>query len=438
VRTLFLLTQYNAALPGLAGRPGLDPGWLDARLRLGLLDDRTDRLLFVLAIALPVLDFSQTSWWATDTKPLGDAQRWLTVIVQAAYISANAAAVVRFCREHAAFLALVAFVAASAAWSVDPGTTLQGATRLLLLGTSILVGQDRHGGKLPVAAFRDGCCVILLANFAALALPSVSIMGGTLAGAFRGLTDHKNTLGQFGALALPFVLAPLAAPCPPRKARALLLMALLILVTIALTRSATSVLLAATALAVFGTARIGDRTGLPTLARLLVGSFLAIAGLLWADGLFDPFRALSRDATLTGRAEIWGFVDLCVRQHPWLGFGYRAFPLTDLLRIDPRWGLDSYIVGSTHNAYLAIVTEIGYLGLAVYGAWLLAFLAGRFPRRDAEARLLAAMVVPVYIISGLTESIAGLAPDLYLAGLLIACGPRPASDQIPRRDLGVC
>jgi hypothetical protein len=34
VRTLLLLTKYNAAIPGLAGRPGLDPAWLDARLRL--------------------------------------------------------------------------------------------------------------------------------------------------------------------------------------------------------------------------------------------------------------------------------------------------------------------------------------------------------------------------------------------------------------------
>jgi O-antigen ligase len=400
-------------------------------LRLGLLDDRTDRLLLVLAIALPLLDFSQTSWWATGVKPLADAQRWLTVIVQAAYLAANAARLARFPLEHAAFLALVGFVAASAAWSVDPATTLNGAIRLLLLGASILVGQDRHGGRLPVTILRTTCCVILLANLAALVLPSLSIMGGTLAGAFRGLTDHKNTLGQFSALALPFVLAPLATPRPAREARALILMALLTLATIALTRSASSALLAATALSVCGIKRFVDRTGLRILAWLLVGSLLAVAVLLWANGQLDPFRVVGRDATLTGRAEIWSFVDIYVRQHPWLGFGYRAFPLADLLRIDPRWGLDSYVVGSTHNAYLAIVTETGSLGLAVYSAWLLTFVVGRHPRRDAEARLLAAMVVPVYLVSGLTESIAGLAPDLYLTGLLIACGGGRQAAQWP-------
>ena len=145
--------------------------------------------------------------------------------------------------------------------------------------------------------------------------------------------------------------------------------------------------------------------------------------MLSEAGAVDPFGAVGRDTTLTGRAEIWGFVDLYVQQRPWLGFGYRAFPLADLLRLDPRWGLDSYVVGSTHNAYLAIITEIGYLGLAVYFAWLLTFLSGRFPWRDRKARLLPAMVLPIYLVSGLTESLAGLSPGFLLAGLLIACHP---------------
>jgi O-antigen ligase len=211
-------------------------------------------------------------------------------------------------------------------------------------------------------------------------------------------------------------------------------MVLLTVATIVLTRSATSALLAAISLGVFASARVIERYRLPVLTGLAVASLVAISALLWAGGLLDPLRAVGRDATLTGRAEIWGFVELYVQQHPWRGFGYRAFPLAHLLRIDPRWGLDSYVVGTTHNAYLAIVTEIGIVGLAVYSTWLASFLVQRFPRQASETRLLATMVVPVYLVSGLTESIAGLAPGLYLAGLLIACDP---GQRCARRDAGV-
>ena len=201
-------------------------------LRFGLLDDRTDRLLLALTIALPLLDFSQTSWWATGVKPFGDGQRWLTVVIQATYLTANASRLDRFCLRHAAFLALVGFTAASVLWSSDPGTSLNGAIRLFLLGASIFVGQDRHGPGIPITIFRNTCCAIVLMNLLAIAVPSVSIMGGTLAGAFRGLTDHKNTLGQLCALALAFVLARLAVASSPRETRALAIMALLIVLTI--------------------------------------------------------------------------------------------------------------------------------------------------------------------------------------------------------------
>ena len=109
-----------------------------------------------------------------------------------------------------------------------------------------------------------------------------------------------------------------------------------------------------------------------------------------------------------------------MKDRPWLGYGYRAFPLADLLRLDPRWGLDSYIVGSTHNAYLAIVTEIGLVGLAAYGAWLVAFVARGFPRAGRADQRRAAMVLGVYLVSGLSESFAGLSPGLYFAALIIA------------------
>lgn len=391
--------------------------------RPGILPDETDLRLCALMLAIAIVDFSQISWWAGGARPFGDLQRWLTVLLQAAYLAANAARIPRAAAGQLPLLALIGLCAASALWSLDPATSLLGALRLALLAGSIRVAQDRHGAAPLARVFLASCAAVLIANLLALAAPQVSIMTGSLAGAFRGLTDHKNTLGQFCALTLAFALAATAAP--PTRGRAYALGALLIAlaVTLWLTRSATAVVLSMIALGLFLALRLLQRTRRPLLLGLLAVSALGSAAAATLAGALDPFAALGRDATLTGRAEIWAFVELYVRQHPWLGYGYRAFPLADLLRVDPRWGLDSYVVGSTHNAYLAIVTEIGLVGLAACAAWLVLLVAAGFPRHGRAEQLRAAMVLGVYLASGLSESFAGLSPGLYLAALLIALPP---------------
>ncbi len=388
--------------------------------RQGVLPDSADLRLCTLMLALAILDFSQVSWWSGSVKPFGDLQRWLTVLLQAAYLAANASRLRQAVAPHAALLALVAFCAASALWSLDPAASLLGAARLLLLALSIAVAQERHGGGAVSRIFLVTCGILLFANLLARAAPGVSLMTGTLQGAFRGLTDHKNTLGQFCGLTLAFVLAALAEASGRPRTYVLCALLAALAVTVALTQSATAVVLCATAIALFFTVALCQRIRRPILIGFLATGVLAAVAAAALTGIVDPFGALGRDTTLTGRAEIWAFVELYVKQSPWLGYGYRAFPLADLLRIDPRWGLDSYIVGSTHNAYLAIVTEIGFVGLAAYAAWLLAFVARSFPRQGRAEQRRAAMVLGVYLVSGLSESFAGLSPTLYFAALLVA------------------
>ena len=382
--------------------------------RHGVFPNRVDLRLCALMLVLSVVDFSQISWWAGSVKPLGELQRWTTVAMQAGYVAANASRIRQALAPYAPLLALIAFCAASVLWSLSPATSLLGGARLLLLAASILIAQERHGRSVA-RIFLLTCGTILMANLLARAAPGLSIMTGTLAGAFRGLTDHKNTLGQFCGLTLAFVLAGLYEARGRRQIYALggLLGALVL--TVAITQSATALVLCATATALFLLVGLALRTGLPLFVGILGVGLLAAVAAAFLAGALNPFEALGRDTTLTGRAEIWAFVEIYMRQRPWLGFGYRAFPLADLLRIDPRWGLDSYIVGSTHNAYLAIVTEIGFAGLAVYTAWLVHFATRYFPRHGRADQLRAAMVLGVYLVSGLSESFAGLSPGLYFA-----------------------
>jgi O-antigen ligase len=383
-----------------------------------MLSTRGDLALGAMMLTLLVVDFSQVSYWSGVAKPFGEAQRWATVAAQAAYIAANFPRLRRVAGARLPLLGLIAFCAGSALWSVQPATSLFGAGRLLLLALGILLFQDRHGGPRAAEIFLVLCVGLLWANLAALALPGLSIMSGSLAGSFRGLTDHKNTLGQFCGLTFALVVAALATARTRPRVYALFLSAAALVACVALARSATAVVLCATAAALFAVVLVLGRVRLPILIGISVLAGVAVLG--WVAGRIDLAALLGRDATLTGRAEIWAFVDLYVHQRPWLGYGYRAFPLSDLLRSDPRWGQESYVVGSTHNAYLAIVAEIGRVGLVAYCVWLLVFAARGFPFGSLEDRLRAAMVLGVYLVSGFTESFAGLSPGLYFAALLVA------------------
>jgi exopolysaccharide production protein ExoQ len=393
-----------------------------------VLPESADIRLCALMLSLAIVDFSQVSWWSGGVKPLGDLQRWLTVALQVGYLAANASRLRRAAAHHGALLALTAFCAASAIWSLSPATSLLGATRLLLLALSIAVAQQRHGGEAIARIFLATLAALLVANLLARSAPGTSLMSGTLEGAFRGLTDHKNTLGQFCGLTLAFLLAALPGARDRLQAYGLLGLLAALAITVALTESATAIVLCATAASLFLTVALFQRIRLPLLLGIFAATTVAAVAAAILAGLVDPFGAVGRDTTLTGRAEIWAFVELYVRERPWLGYGYRAFPLSDLLRVDPRWGLDSYIVGSTHNAYLAIVSEIGLVGLAATASWLLIFVAAHFPRHCQAAQRRAAMVLGVYLVSGLSESFAGLSPGLYVAALLIALHRSPAWD----------
>ncbi len=369
-------------------------------------------------MAVFIVDVSQLSYWAGPEKPFGEAQRWLTVALQAGYIAANVARLPRIVLPQLPLLALIGFCAASALWSVDPAASLLSAARLLLLAASVLLAQDRHGAPAVARIVLVTCSAILVLHLSALALPGLSFMSGSLQGSFRGFTDHKNTLGAFCGLTLAYLLG-----APPEALRRRYLrpgLLLVLLVTVVLTRSATSLVLCAAVLGIHGVAGAARRTALPVLVGAFAATVAAVSVGLSLLGVLDVFALLGRETSLTGRSQIWQFVALYVDQRPWLGYGYRAFPLSDLLRADPRWGTDSFIIGSTHNAYLAIVTEIGFVGLAAFFVWLGVFVAGCFPRQGPSAQRLAAMVLGVYLVSGLTESLAGLAPGLYFAGLLVA------------------
>ena len=111
---------------------------------------------------------------------------------------------------------------------------------------------------------------------------------------------------------------------------------------------------------------------------------------------------LGRDATLSGRTEIWRAATRLLRERPVLGWGldYSASP--DVTgRLTALFG-----VNHVHNAALDVFLNLGGLGVGLWGAAVAGALVGAARRSragPAGARHLLGLLAVGWLLSGLTE-----------------------------------
>jgi exopolysaccharide production protein ExoQ len=87
---------------------------------------------------------------------------------------------------------------------------------------------------------------------------------------------------------------------------------------------------------------------------VLESSFNVTAAIIEASG---------RDATLTGRTELWEVV-LQMQQHPVLGFGFESFWLGDRLKI--LQGMWYFRPTQAHSGYIEMYLNLGWVGLLFF------------------------------------------------------------------------
>ena len=128
--------------------------------------------------------------------------------------------------------------------------------------------------------------------------------------------------------------------------------------------------------------RINVRSrGQVVLAAIIAALCAAcIAGLIFGDenGLAGALLSLvGKDATLTGRTELWTYASGLIEQRPLFGIGYQAFwvqndaapeALWDAFHIPTRLGFHF------HNQFYATAVELGYLGVALTSFYLAAII----------------------------------------------------------------
>ncbi len=272
----------------------------------------------------------------------------------------------------------------SALWSIDPEVSVRrgiGVVMTLVFGLWLAARYDwRDLIRLIALTFSILAVGSLLAG---ALVPGFGVMQEVHPGAWRGLWWEKNTLGAMMAWGALAFLA--AAFCAKTQGERWVWLALipLALGLVALATSRTAFL--ATGIAVGGPLAIAlVRRGFGFASVGVQGLVFGVVGAVFV-AVIGPgvvLELLGRDATFTGRTDIWIALNDAIAQRPWTGFGYGAFWEVDdgpvhWVRQTTAWPVptahNAWPVPTAHNAWLETALALGIPG-TLLAAWV--YLAG--------------------------------------------------------------
>ncbi|SEK87806.1 exopolysaccharide production protein ExoQ [Roseovarius azorensis] len=314
--------------------------------------------------------------------------------------------VVGVCLNYWYLLCLPAFCLLSFAWSQYPALSFRYGLQLMVTTVIALMIATRIGPRL------FGRLLFLCFAFAMTA----SLLSGqtqATTGAWLGIYGSKNALA--GAAAI-FVVISISQTLDGNATYRFRLAACFGIMTGGLlllqAQSASALLLIPPAVLI--------QTGLLILYRLtplqrivtviavlLLVLLCALLVVVNLDALVRMSLAMmGKDATLTGRTDLWRMATDLIAQRPLFGLGYQAFWVHGNAPAEALWaqfGIDGRSGFNFHNTYLSNAVEIGLVGVVLqvcvlYGAAFTTYLWA-LRSRSAESTLLFVMVVIVIMVS---------------------------------------
>ncbi|MEM9572613.1 MAG: O-antigen ligase family protein [Pseudomonadota bacterium] len=271
----------------------------------------------------------------------------------------------RVCVRLPFLMALLVVCSLSFLWSIDPGLSMRRSFAILMTTVAGLYIGTRYSWQTLLRAFAITWLIVAVVSFlTAILVPSFGRMQDVHVGAWQGLYFEKNQLG--GHMSRAAVFAGFLA-IMDRQHRGLWTGLLALSVALVLLSTSKSSLLGLlVGLGVLGLCawmKQGVRVGLITIWMGAI--VVAAAGAVFLIAPELVFQLLGRDATLTGRTDIWLILVENISQKPLLGYGYGAF-----------WGPDSvpgnwlrealqWDAPTAHNGWLEVTIALGLTGLAL-------------------------------------------------------------------------
>jgi exopolysaccharide production protein ExoQ len=177
----------------------------------------------------------------------------------------------------------------------------------------------------------------------------------------------------------------------------------------------------------------------PAVVTLLALTTVGLSAFVLFGGAEGVLEFLGRNATLTGRTEVWQVI-LPFAQNPMVGSGYESFWLGD--RLMKIGDLTQNGINEAHNGYLEIYLNLGWVGLILLA---LVIVTGyrrviREVRQDSDVGQLLLAYFVLGLIYNFTEAAFKMMNPVWVFFLLaIMAIPKSAVSAVPEAtpSLGV-
>jgi exopolysaccharide production protein ExoQ len=315
-----------------------------------------------------------------DGSPLDAGIRLALIIAGIAVLVGRQKAVARILQENRPMLFFLVYCAVSILWSDYPDVALKRWIKLLGDFTMILIvftDRDRSGAIKRILA----CVGIIL-------IPTSIMLNKyypefaryydpwTGRGFFSGVAADKNMLGMtclvYGIAMLWRFVTTCKEPRGRERTRRLIAHGAIVAMVFYLFKDADSMtsetcfFMAGFLIVATSFSRIARK---PLIIHLMVAGIVGAAfGTLFLHiGGGVAFQKLGRNATLTGRTEIWSGL-LQFSGSPLFGTGFDSFWMGK--RMERIWaaGGQLYGINEAHNGYLETYLNLGWIGIALLAA----------------------------------------------------------------------
>ncbi|MEH1970254.1 O-antigen ligase family protein [Nostoc sp.] len=283
---------------------------------------------------------------------------------------------------------LIILSAVSITWSFAPATTLKNSFTLISSSLFGVYFASRYSLKqqLHLLALNFGIIIILSFVFA-VALPKYGIQTDIGSPKLRGVFMHKNGLGS--RMVTSSIVFFILGYQTQRRSWIFWVGFSLSVLLLLLSTSTSSLINLLILILAFFAFQIWRWSYLVMVPTIIMMATIIQTFYFWFSNNSDLlFTSLGKDATLTGRTEIWPLVIDRIWKHPWLGYGYGGFWQGWDGESAYIWRIVGWVPSHPHNGYLALCLDLGLLGLGLFllGYWR-SYLQGFASMRRSKTAL---------------------------------------------------